>query len=62
MNVCVVVKVDMVIQLRGFGLYGRKFNNESCYNRCHGNDVKGFWALWDSIYDCLYYFKFFRHL
>jgi hypothetical protein len=22
-----------------------------CYNRCHGNAVKGSWALWDNIYD-----------
>jgi hypothetical protein len=22
-----------------------------CYNRCHGNAVDGFSALWDSIYD-----------
>jgi hypothetical protein len=22
-----------------------------CCNRCHGSDVKGFWALLDSIYD-----------
>jgi hypothetical protein len=23
------------------------------YNRCHVNAVKGFWALWDNIYDCV---------
>jgi hypothetical protein len=22
-----------------------------CYNRCHGNAVKGFSVLWDNIYD-----------
>jgi hypothetical protein len=22
-----------------------------CYNRFHGNAVKGFWTLWDNIYD-----------
>jgi hypothetical protein len=22
-----------------------------CYNRCHGNTVTGFWALWDNIYE-----------
>jgi hypothetical protein len=27
------------------------FMNVCCYNRCHGNAVKGFWALWDNIYD-----------
>jgi hypothetical protein len=27
------------------------FMNACCYNRCHGNTVKGFWALWDNIYD-----------
>jgi len=24
--------------------------NMYCYNCCHGNVVKGFWALWDNIY------------
>jgi hypothetical protein len=32
--------------------------NVCCYNRCHG--VKGFWAVWDFIYDnvCLIIFIF----
>jgi hypothetical protein len=29
------------------------FMNVCCYNRCHGNTVEGFWALWDNIYDCM---------
>jgi hypothetical protein len=23
-----------------------------CYNRCHDNAVKGFWALWDNTDGC----------
>jgi hypothetical protein len=23
-----------------------------CYNRCHGNSVKGLWTLWDYICYC----------
>jgi hypothetical protein len=30
------------------------------YNRYHGNAVKGFWALWDNTYDCVYCFRFSR--
>jgi hypothetical protein len=25
--------------------------NVSCYNSCHGNSVKGHWALQESIYE-----------
>jgi hypothetical protein len=25
-----------------------------CYNCCHCNAVKEFWALWDNIYDCVF--------
>jgi hypothetical protein len=31
--------------LRNFGHYGKIFMNVCCYNRCHGNAVKGFLAL-----------------
>jgi hypothetical protein len=24
-----------------------------CYNRCHGNAVKGFWRIWANINDCV---------
>jgi hypothetical protein len=36
--------------LRDFRPYGIIFTNV-CYNRCHDNAVKGFWALWNNIYD-----------
>jgi hypothetical protein len=31
--------------LRDYGPYGIIFMNVCCYNCCHGNSVKGFWAL-----------------
>jgi hypothetical protein len=45
-----VTTVAMVMPSKDFGPYGVIFMNV-CYNRCHGNAVKGFWALWD-IYEC----------
>jgi uncharacterized YccA/Bax inhibitor family protein len=45
MNMCVIT-VAMGMLLREFGSLGYV-----CYNRCHDNAVKGFWALWDNIYD-----------
>jgi hypothetical protein len=41
-----------MVMLRCFWFYGLIFLN-LCYNRCHGNAVKGIWALWDNIYDCI---------
>jgi hypothetical protein len=38
--------------LRNLGSNMITFTNVYCYNRCHGKAVKGFWALWDYIYDC----------
>jgi hypothetical protein len=38
------------VLLRDFGLYRIIFMN-AFYNRCHGNTVKGFWALWHNIYE-----------
>jgi hypothetical protein len=46
-----VITVAMVMLLRDSGPYGIIFYEYVCYNRCHGNAVKGFWALWDNIYD-----------
>jgi hypothetical protein len=43
----VVTTVAMIMLLRDFGPYGIIFMNACCYNRCHDNAVKGFWALWD---------------
>jgi hypothetical protein len=37
-----VITVAMVMLLRDFGLYGMCM---VLYNHCHGNGVKGFWAL-----------------
>jgi hypothetical protein len=37
--------------LRDIGCNGIIFMNACCYNHCHGNIVKGFWALLDNIYD-----------
>jgi hypothetical protein len=37
--------------LRNFGPYEIMM---MCYNRCHGNAVKGFGVLWDNIYDCVF--------
>jgi hypothetical protein len=32
-----------------------------CYNRCHGNSVKGLWTLWDYIcYCCVFTASDFR--
>jgi hypothetical protein len=31
-----------------------------CYNRCHGNAVKVFSALWDNINQCFTALDFFR--
>jgi hypothetical protein len=36
--------------LGDFGPYGIIFMNVFCYNRCHGNTVKGFLTLWDNNY------------
>jgi hypothetical protein len=47
--VCVVITFAMVMVLRDFGPYGIIF--VCCYNLYHGNGVKGFWALWDNIYE-----------
>jgi hypothetical protein len=27
--------------------------NMCCYNRCHGNSAKGFWASRNNIYECV---------
>jgi hypothetical protein len=42
--------------LRDFAPYGITFMNMCvcCYNRCRGNAVKGFWALWYNIYECVF--------
>jgi hypothetical protein len=55
MCVCVVITVIMVTLLRDFGPYGIIFVNMCVcyYNRHHGNAVKGFWAIWDNIYECV---------
>jgi hypothetical protein len=37
--------------VKDFGPYGKIFMKVFCYNRCHGSVVKGFWALWDNIYN-----------
>jgi hypothetical protein len=29
-----------------------------CYNLCHCNAVKGFWTLWDNIYECVFVITF----
>jgi hypothetical protein len=39
--------------LRDFGPNGIIFMNVFCYNLCHGNAVRGFWALWNNIYECV---------
>jgi hypothetical protein len=35
------------------GPYGITFKCVCCYNRLHSDAVKGFWALWDNIYECM---------
>jgi hypothetical protein len=46
MLVCSVITVAIiVILLRDFEPYGILFINVCCYDRCHGNIVKGFWSL-----------------
>jgi hypothetical protein len=37
-----------------FGPYGIINIYDVCCYRCHDNAVKGFWALRDNIYDCVY--------
>jgi hypothetical protein len=37
--------------LREFVPYGTIFMIIRCYNCCHGNYVKGIWALWDNCKD-----------
>jgi hypothetical protein len=40
------------MHVRDFGPYRIIFMNVCVfYNSCHGNAFKGFWALWDNIYD-----------
>jgi hypothetical protein len=39
---------------KDFGPYGIILMNLCCYNLCHGNVVKGFWALWDYVRDCVF--------
>jgi hypothetical protein len=48
------------LTVRDFGPYAIIFTNV-CHNRYQCNAVKLFWALWDNIYDCLYYFNFSHH-
>jgi hypothetical protein len=50
MNVSVAITVVIVRRLRYSGPYATIFMNV-CYNRCHGNAVAGFWALWNNIYN-----------
>jgi hypothetical protein len=45
-----VTTVATVMMLTDTGPYGIHLYKCMYYNRCHGNDVKGFWALWDNIY------------
>jgi hypothetical protein len=42
---------------RDTGPYPIILMNVCRYNRCHGNAIKGFWALWHNIYDHVYYFR-----
>jgi hypothetical protein len=40
--------VGWLMNIRDFGTYRLVFMN-ACYNCCHDNAVKGFWALRDNI-------------
>jgi hypothetical protein len=43
--------VDDRLLQRDFRPYGTIFMTVCCYELCHGNAFKGFWALVDTIYD-----------
>jgi hypothetical protein len=73
-NAYVVITLDVVMLLRDLGPHGIIFFSVCCYNRCHGNAVKGCWTVWNNIYDhmCLLFgtifmttyvccFRFSRH-
>jgi uncharacterized YccA/Bax inhibitor family protein len=55
MDACFVITVAMVMLVRDFGPYGIIFMNVCVViTHCHGNAVKGYWALWDNIYECVF--------
>jgi hypothetical protein len=50
LDIITVAKVTLLREFESRDIYGCM----RCYNCCHGNAAKEFWALWDNIYDCVF--------